>query len=90
MRNILKNASLFIVAIVFTFGFAINVKADGCDGLGYNQCRIGERGAIKINSFSNIKLNTYTYKQNVAFTKYSGVGVNPQPSSMSKFVWMPT
>ncbi len=85
MRNILKNASLFIVAIVFTFGFAINVKADGCDGLGYNQCRIGERGAIKINSFSNIKLNTYTYKQNVAFTKYSGVGVNPQPSSMSKF-----
>ncbi len=85
MRNILKNASLFIVAIVFTFGFAINVKADECEGLDYNHCRIGERGAIKINSSSNIKLNTYTYKQNVAFTKYSGVGVNPQPSSMSKF-----
>lgn len=76
MRNILKNASLFIVAIVFTFGFAINVKADGCEGLDYNHCRIGERGVIKITSSTNIRNNTETYKKKIAAPRYANNGVN--------------
>lgn len=82
MKNILKNASLFIIAMVFTFGFAINVKADDCDGLDYNHCRIGERGVIKINSSSNIKQNTHNTKTKVADARYGNVGVNATPDAM--------
>jgi len=48
MKKILKNASLFIIAIVFTFGFGLNVNAVGaCGNISDSLCRVGERGVIK-------------------------------------------
>lgn len=75
MKNILKNASLFIVAMVFTFGFAINAKADDCEGLDYNHCRIGARGAIKVYG-GVIEKNTKNTKTKYAAPTYSSTGVN--------------
>lgn len=47
MKKILKTASLFIIAIVFTFGFSLNVFAEGeCNG--ENGCRATSNRVIQI------------------------------------------
>lgn len=74
MKKLLKIASLFVIAIVFTFGFGLNVFAESdCGDLDYNECRVGERGVIKVSGsgFVYRKLTASTQNTKVA---YSGTG----------------
>lgn len=84
MKNILKNACLFIITIVSVFVFNMNVNADACiDKYGLensNECRIGQRGAIvvagngfKYRQLSNATANTREY---IGKTFYKDVAVS--------------
>lgn len=49
MKKLSRNISLFIIAIVLSFGFSLDVMAEGaCGDENNNQCRIGERGVIHV------------------------------------------
>lgn len=80
MKNVLRNASLFIIAIAFTFTFALDVKADACGDLDNNRCRIGARGVIKVagNGFKYQQLSSATSnnREYVGKTFYKNINVS--------------
>jgi len=80
MKNVLRNASLFIIAIAFTFTFTLDVKADACGDLDNNRCRIGTRGAIKVagNGFKYQQLSSATSnnREYVGRTYYNTINVS--------------
>lgn len=80
MKNVLRNASLFIIAIAFTFTFTLDVKADACGDLDNNRCRIGARGVIKVagNGFKYQQLSSATSnnREYVGKTFYKNINVS--------------